>query len=469
MRLAATVFIIGFIAAMSSRAAPQIDRTKPPQTPAIPDIRVPNVKRFQLPNGLVIVAAQDNRFPLTTIRLAFSAGFKYDPQDLPGLSESVAALLNQGTTTRTAKQIAEEAADLGGQISAANQPDSLTLSGSCLSQNTSSFLALIADVARNSTFPEDEVQLYKQNRLQTLREQHSEPDYLGREALAATLYGPHPYSHIGPTDTSLKLLDRKALESFRNAYLVPNNAFLIVVGQLPPPDTLNKLVADQFGSWQRTTLPEYRPPQLPANQKRLVLVDRPGSVQANIYASHLTPTYGSADFFPINLSSRILGGGANSRLFMDIREKRGFAYDAHTETGFSKEVGAVNAVTEVRNEVVEAAVEALNADLQAISNEIVSSTELSDAKASYAGRFILGLERQSALASLLTTVQVMGLPDDYLDTYMTHVRSVEPDQVRATGRYWTSDTATVIVVGDAQKIGKSLDKFGAIQLQKAPQ
>src|ERR1700685_4652409 len=225
MRLAATVFIIGFIAAMSSRAAPQIDRTKPPQTPAIPDIRVPNVKRFQLPNGLVIVAAQDNRFPLTTIRLAFSAGFKYDPQDLPGLSESVAALLNQGTTTRTAKQIAEEAADLGGQISAANQPDSLTLSGSCLSQNTSSFLALIADVARNSTFPEDEVQLYKQNRLQTLREQHSEPDYLGREALAATLYGPHPYSHIGPTDTSLKLLDRKALESFRNAYLVPNNAF----------------------------------------------------------------------------------------------------------------------------------------------------------------------------------------------------------------------------------------------------
>jgi zinc protease len=469
MRIATGAFMAGFCLIRVLNAAPQFDPTKPPQTPAIPDIRIQNVNRFQLPNGLVVVAAQDNRFPLATIRLAFSAGLKYDPKDLPGLSEAVAELLNQGTATRSAKQIAEEAADLGGQISAETLPDTLTLSGSCLSANTARFLTLIADLARNASFPEDEVQLYKQNRLEKLHEEHSEPDYLGREALAAHLYAPHPYSHIGPTDTSLKLLDRKALENFRNAYIVPNNAALILVGQLPAPDELNKLIEDRFGSWQRKTVPEYTPPAMPVNRKQFVFVDRRGSVQANIYASHLTPTYQSADFFPLNISSRILGGGANSRLFMDIREKQGFAYDAHTETGFSKEVGAVNAVTEVRNEVAERALDALNTDLQAISKDTVPAAELSNAKASYAGRFILGLERQSGLAGLLVTVQMMGLPSDYLDTYMTHVRSVEPDQVRATGKYWDPDTATVVVVGDAQKIEKSLERFGTFQVEKAPQ
>ncbi len=459
----------GLVLGSGLLTAADVDRTKPPETPPIPNVNLPRMERFQLPNGLRVVAVNDARFPLVTLRIAFLAGSKFDPKDLPGLSDSVAALLNQGTATRNARQIADESADLGGEITASSSPDTLTISGTCLSANMARFLALMADVARNASFPTDEVQLQKQNRLQTLRAERSESRYLAREALSEALFGPHPYSHIGPTEQALEKLDRGALQSFRGTYLVPNNAFLILVGRLPAGAELQKTITDAFSSWEKKSLPAYQPPAIPVNSKRLILVDRPGSVQADIISAHLAPTYGSPQFFPLAVGQMILGGGTNSRLFQDIREKRSFAYDAHAENNSAKEAGVVSAVTEVRNEVVEPAVEALDNDLQALSAQDVGATELSDAKNSYAGRFILGLERQSGLAQQLVRVETNGLPSDYLDLFTTHVRSVEPDQIRATGKYWSPDDATLVVVGDAQKIQKSLEKFGTLEVTKPKQ
>lgn len=446
-----------------------VDRTKPPQTPPIPNIKLPTIERFQLPNGLSVIATEDQRFPLITFRIAFFAGSKYDPKELPGLSDSVAALLNQGTMSRNARQIADESADLGGDISASSSADVLTISGTCLSENGPRFLALLADVARNSSFPDDEVQLQKQNRLQMLRTQRSQASYLAREELSDALFGPHPYSHIGPTEQALGSLNKTALQSFRDTYLVPNNAFLILVGRLPSTQELRKIVTEQFGSWQKKSVPPYQPPAIPASSKKLILVDRPGSVQADIISAHVAPTYGSPEFFPLAVGEMVLGGGTNSRLFADIREKRGFAYDAHAEDTSLKEAGVASAVTEVRNEVVETAIEALDGDLQAVSKQDVTATELTDAKDAYAGRFILGLERQAGLAAQLVQIETNGLPKDYLELFTTRVRSVEPDQIRATGKYWTPDDATLVVVGDAQKIQKSLEKFGAVQVMKPKQ
>ncbi|MBV9295183.1 MAG: insulinase family protein, partial [Acidobacteriaceae bacterium] len=403
-RLYAAAAFLGLILPSGFVNAADIDRSKPPETPPIPNVKLPNIERFQLPNGLSVVAAEDLRFPLVSFRIAFLAGSKYDPKDLPGLSDNVAALLNQGTSTRNARQIAEESADLGGDIGAASSSDTLTIFGSCLSENTSRFLALLADVARNASFPDDEVQLQKQNRLQTLRAERSQAGYVAREALSDALFGPHPYSHFGPTEQALAALNKAALQSFRDTYLAPNNAFLIVVGRLPSKDDLKKLVTEQFGSWQQKTLPAYQPPPIPGNAKKLILVDRPGSVQADIISAHIAPTYGSPEFFPLSVGEMVLGGGTNSRLFQDIREKRGFAYDAHAENNSMKETGVVSAVTEVRNEVVEPAVEALNADLTVLSKQDVTATELTDAKDSYAGRFILRLERRSGLAEQLVRV-----------------------------------------------------------------
>jgi len=459
-----SVMAILFSAALLQSAT--IDRSRPPATPPIPDVKLPARQQFTLPNGLMVVVAKDTRFPLLTVRLAFLAGSKHDPHDLPGLSENVAALLNQGTTSRTARQIAEQAADLGGQIAASSQHDDLTLAGSCLSTNAAAFLGLIADIAQHASFPDEEVDLQKQNGLQVLRAQRSQPNYLGREALSEALFGSHPYSHIGPTEQSIAKLDKKSLETFRDTYLVPNNAYLILVGQVPSEADLKTLLTNEFGKWQKKDLPKYDPPAFPENRKRLLLVDRPGSVQANIFSAQLGPTRTSPEYFPLVLGNVILGMGTDSRLFNDIREKRGFAYDAHSVYTPMQETAYANAVTQVRNEVVEPAMGALNEDLTAMSSAEPTAREMSQAKNLYAGGFIMRLERQSSLADQLVMVHMMGLPANYLETLTTHIRSVEPDQIRATGKYWSPDKATVVVVGDAQKIQKSLEKYGKVELVK---
>ncbi|MDQ6707542.1 MAG: insulinase family protein [Acidobacteriota bacterium] len=456
------------IAGQLYMSAQTVDRTKPPETPAIPSYKLPPVSESKLPNGLSIVLAEDSRFPLVTVRLAFQAGSKFDPPNLPGLSDSVATLLTQGTKTRTSRQIAEELAGIGGALTGHSTPDSLILSGSSLAENAPKLLALLGDVVLNANFPIDEVALQKQNRKQALLAQRSESDYLAREKMSEVVFGSHPYSHIGPTVASLDALDQKALVDFRDRYLTPNRAYLIVIGKLPPRTELTKMITERLGSWTGKETPAYSPAAPPESKRQIVLVDRPGSAQADIRVAKLSATYKSPELFPLIVGSAILGGTADSRLFNDIREKRGYAYDAHTEFDRRQETGVMTAVTEVRNDVVEPAMQALLDDLGEMGKDRVKADELTDTKNYLNGVYLIRLEPQSGLADQLATIKLMGLPNDYLETYTTHVRSVEPDEIeKVAKKYMTPDNSTIVVVGDASKIQKALEKVGTVTLGKA--
>src|SRR5580704_1431436 len=190
-----------------SLGAQTVDRTKPPETPAIPSYKLPPISTGGLPNGLTVILIQDARFPLVTARLNFPAGSKFDPKDLPGLSEAVATLLIEGTKTRTSRQISEEADAIGGSLSGSSGPDSLTVAGSALSENFAKLMSLMADVAINASFPAGEVDLEKRNRVQNLMSERSQPSFLAQEKFAQAVYGSSPYAHIGPTMESIKKLD----------------------------------------------------------------------------------------------------------------------------------------------------------------------------------------------------------------------------------------------------------------------
>ncbi len=448
-------------------AAQTVDRTKPPQSPPIPAYKLPPVFESKLPNGLGIVLVEDARFPLATVRLNFQAGSKFDPKDAPGLAEAVASLLTEGTKTRTARQISEETDSLGGTLGGAAGADALTISGSALAENLTPLLTILADVTRNASFPQDEVDLYKQNRIQNLLSQRSEPAFLADEKMAELVYGSSPYSHIAPTQASIQKLDGKALAAFRDARLVPNNATLLIVGKLPARDELLKTVTAQFGSWAQKPLPPAPKMDFPAPKRQIVLVDRPGSVQADIHVGRLAPTRLSSEFFPMVVGNAILGGGTNSRMFRDIREKEGFAYDAHSEYDTQRESGDFQAVTQVRNDVLEPALKAVVGELDQMAKEPVANAELTNIKNYIAGLYLLRLETQDGVANQLNTMHTLGLPKDYLETYVTRVRSVEPGQIQAAAKkYVAPDQAAIVVVGDASKIGEVLKKFGAVQVVK---
>jgi zinc protease len=449
-------------------AAQTVDRTKAPQTPPIPSYKLPPVSETKLPNGMGLVLVEDARFPLVTARLNFQAGSKFDPPDAPGLAEAVASLLTEGTKSRTSLQISDQTGAIGGTLNASAGADALTLSGSALSENAAKLLALMADCAVNATFPADEVNIYQQNRIQSLLAERSEPSFLAGEKLAQVVYGTSPYAHIAPTEAALKKLDVKSLVAFRDAHLVPNNATLILIGKLPAREALTKTVTELFGAWKQKTLPA--PPKMepPAPKRQIVLVDRPGSVQSDIHVGRLAPVRTGPDFFPLMVGTNVLGGGTNSRMFKNIREKEGFAYDAHTEYDTHREAADFQAVTQVRNEVLEAALKAVIAEMDQMGSQPVPAEELTSVKNFMAGMYLLRLETQEGVATQLNNMNTLGLPKDYLETYVTRVRSVEPDQIQAVAKkYIVPGASAIVVVGDASKIGEALKKFGDVTIAKA--
>ena len=200
-----------------------------------------------------------------------------------------------------------------------------------------------------------------------------------------------------------------------------------------------------------------------------MLVDRPGSVQADIRVGRLELTRLDRRFFPLmGLAATSSAAGASSRMFTDIRERDGFAYDAHSEYMTSRDAASFAAVTEVRNEVVEAALKEVLEEMDRMANQPVSKEELVNIKNYMSGLYLLRLETQEGLANQLSVMKALGLPENYLETYVTHVRSVEPDQIQAVAKkYVASAKAAIVVVGDASKIGETLKKFGEVSVVKA--
>lgn len=462
--------ILALVSLALSLTAQTLDRTKAPPTPPIPGFKLPPISEGKLPNGLTVVLVEDSRFPLVSLRLSFTAGSKYDPNDLPGLSAMVASLLTEGTKARSSRQIAEELGSIGGSLTGSSNPETLVLGGSVLAENLDKLLDLLADTALNATFPEDEVKLRKQNRKQTLMAQRSQPDFLAREKLNAIVFSGHPYARISPTMQSIDAMDQKVLVNFRDTFLAPNDATLIMIGKLPARAEALKMIRDRFGAWQQKTQSAPPAPKFPAAKRELVLIDRPGSVQADIMAGHQAMPRTNPDYYPLMMGSVILGGGTSSRMFNEIREKKGYAYDAHSELNIAarKDVGLLTAVTQVRNEVLEPAMQELLAELDGMGKDRVTAEELSSAKNYISGNFLLSLETQDSLATQLERGRAQGLPPDYLENFTTRVRSVEPDQIqKQSKKFMNPEEATIVVVGDAAKIQKALEKFGNVQVTKA--
>jgi zinc protease len=288
---------------------------------------------------------------------------------------------------------------------------------------------------------------------------------MANEEYRKLLFGDAPYAHVGPTEAAIEKLDQKTLEDFRDSLLVPNNAYLIVVGKLPARAQILQVITAVFGSWPQRAVPAYTAPKPPESKRQLVLIDRPGSVQADMRLGRIAATYNDPSYFPESVGSIIEGGGPSSRLFLDIREKRGYAYDVHTEVSALADGGNFSTVTQVRNDVAADALQGILEHLDRMTKEPVEKQELSDAKSYANGVFLLGMEPQRGLADKLSQIKVMNLPKDYLETYTTRINSVEPDQIEsAAKKYLATDNDTIVVVGDASKIEEPLKKIGTFQV-----
>ena len=427
-------------------------KTAPAPLPQKP-FDIPKPFETVLPNGLKVVVFEDSRLPLVSYRLAFKTGEINDPANSVGLTSAMTSLLNEGTKTRSSKQLAEEIERLGANISASASEDNTIVAASALKLYSPDVLRLMADMVLNPTFPDDELALYKKNTLEGLKLQRSQPAFLADEQISKALYGSHPYGIVSPSPADVEKLTQEKLKAFHDKILVPNNATLIVVGDVNR-DNLLKEIKDNFGSWKKGTIESMKFPAVPkSTATTLTVVDRPGSIQSNIVLGIIGIERNNPDYFPVLVMNQVLGAGPSSRLFLNLREDKGYTYGAYSNFDTKRLLGNFQATAEVRSPVTGDSLKEFFYELNRIRSEKVAEKELKDAKSFLTGVFPLRAETQEGLTNLLVSQQLYDLPADYLQSYRNKINAVTLDDVeRVAKKYIAPDKVAIVVVGDADAI-----------------
>jgi zinc protease len=415
--------------------------------------RVPEPVERTLACGLKVVAVHDTRQPLVNFRLVFRTGDVDDPEGRTGVASAMASLLNEGTEAYSSRELAEAVDLIGADLSAGSASDHTVVKASALVMFAPKILELLSEVVLRPVFPKEELDLYKQNAIEGLKYQRSQPDFLADEQVSRIIYGGHPYSVNSPTPDEIGTLEREWLTEFHASTFVPNNAVLIAVGDMEP-EVLFAELETRFQGWEARDVPKTEFPPFPErNARTLTIVDRPGSSQANIVLSNLAIDRRSPDYFPVLLMNQVLGAGASSRLFMNLREEKGYTYGAYSRIYAKRFGGSFEATAEVRTSVTGESLNEFFAELERIRTEKVPEDELADARSFLTGVFPIRVETQGGLIGQIVAQRLYGLPDDYLVTYCDNVGAVTADDIASVASlYVQPGSIAIVIVGDAEEV-----------------
>ncbi|MCU1262433.1 MAG: hypothetical protein JWO80_5318, partial [Bryobacterales bacterium] len=343
-----------------------------------------------------------------------------------------------------------------------------TISASGLSDNFDKWFALMTDILLHPNFPDGELQKYKQRQLVALRQQRTSPTFLANERFNKAVYGSFPAATVSTTPEAIQAMTSEALAKWHHERYAPQNSILAIAGdvdakQLIPK--LNKALAD----WKRNDFVEKIPPSpSPAAEKKIYLVDRPGSVQTNLVLGNIAIDRRSPDYFAVNVMNRILGGGPAGRLFLNLREEKGYTYGAYSNFSATEFAGPWRATAEVRTPVTDGSMTEFLKEFTRLRDEKVPASEMDDAQRSIVATFALSLEQPTQVLGYATTRKIYNLPDDYWDTYPAKITAVTPDDVaRVARKYVNLETLQVVAVGDAGKIKSVLEKYGPVAVYGA--
>jgi zinc protease len=440
-------------------------RKRPPiPAPASP-FKLPALREVKLNNGLALVLIENHRVPMVSVSLGIPVGGVNDPAGQAGLSEAVASLLNDGAGNRSSLQLARAIETLGGQLSVSANDDYTEVYGSVIAENLEPMLELFSDVILHPTFPEEEVALYKKNRVEGLMVQRQEPSFLVSERFNLAIYDTHPYAVTAPKPEAIEALDRGKIESFYKTYYTPNDSTLVITGDFDAAK-IEAILRVSFSEWKAATNAAQKLPQLTEQTKRRIyLIDRPGSEQADFRIGNLAVAHSDKDYFALLVANAILGDGTGSRLFLNIREKKGYTYDVSSSAHAPRMRGTFFGSSETRNEVTLPAIREILLEFERIRNQKVSTKDLQNAKNYLNGGFSLSLSTQGGVTNAIVLTRMLGLTSDYLEQYRERIEAVTAEQVQAVARkYIRTDTPTIVVVGDAKKLQKSLATLGTLEV-----
>jgi zinc protease len=430
----------------------------PPGEPVLPP-----VQQYALSNGMAVFIVQRRELPVVDVRVMVRAGAGLDEPAHAGCAQLTAQLLDEGTHSRTAMQIAGEAELLGASLQTHAAWDAAEAALHVLTPRLESALELTADVMLRPALADDEFQRRQQQRLSAIMQERADPRVLASQTFAATVYGPdHPYAApVGGTRDSVQRLTPDDVRRFYATHYGPHDAFIVAVGDVLP-DTLLPRLEDLFGSWTcgATTTPR-RVGAAPALLRAIHIVHRPGASQSEIRVGCAGPPRRTADFFPLLVGNTVLGGSFMSRLNILLRQEKAYTYGAGSSFAFRAEGGPFLASTAVHTS---ATADAVNDVVTQIS--LLAATEVGDAELARAKSYIMlglprTLETTSDVADHVGEVALYGLGAEYLTRYAAAVRAVTSSAVQqAVSRWLVPEQLSIVVVGDADGIRADLDALG---------
>jgi predicted Zn-dependent peptidase len=425
-------------------------------------LAAPRVAEIKLDNGMTVWLVPQSGYPKVSFAVAVRGGYTADPKDRPGFAELMAAVVTQGTSNRSSKQVAEDLAASGGDLSADSTPDSIVLQVGVLSNKAEVALNVLSDVMQHATFSDQEVAIAKNNLASSLKANEADPSFLGRRALYHALFGQHPYAVTAPTQDSLAKTTPADLRAQYAARFRPDRTLLIAVGDFAEP-ALTSAIRTSFGNWKTaaTAAPIETAKPAPAVSKTIDYVPRAGSVQTTLYLGTLGPTRSAEDYAAARVGMALYGGMFGSRLVNNIREDKGYTYSPGARITLNREAGVVATRADVRNEVTGASFNEITYELNRMATTAPEQEEVDHAKRYLLGSLALSIQSQAGLARQLASLWIDSLPPQELAQQAQKIEKVTPQEVEAAGRkYFPAWRMTVVAVGEEKVIKNELAPFG---------
>jgi zinc protease len=444
---------------------------KAPVSADILKVTLPRPQEADLPNGIHLMIIENHKVPQINVQmLVQGAGGYYDPADAPGLAGFTASMMAEGTATRTSQQIAQEQETMASSVSvgAFGAGEFATLMVSSLTDNFDKTLDLAADILLHPSFPEAELARFKTRQKASLVQTRAMPQFLAAERYNRVIYGDHPSSRVLPTAESIDKATRDALVAFHKARYVPDEVIVAFVGDITMADARKKIEAS-FGAWKKagTTVPAVQDPA-PIGPGKVYLIDRANSVQTSLVIGTQAINRTSPDYDVLQLLNAIIGGGPTGRLFLNLREEKGWTYGAYSGLTAPRFRGDWSAQTEIKGEVTDQAVREILSEVKRTRTEPIPEKEFLDKKRSLVASFALSLETTGSILNNYITSRRYKLPADYWDKYPERMMAVTREQVQAAAvKYLDPVRLHIVAVGDGKKIGEGLKQFGTVEIYDA--
>ena len=438
----------------------------PPFGPDKPLV-VPKIDQSKGPGGLTVWLITRPGYPKVTALLTVRGGSAADPKEMEGIAETLADVAKEGTATRSSKQIIEELQKVGGTIGTGASDDAVQVTVDGLGSGTATILTVLADVARNASFPPNEVELAKANAIQNLEVRESNPDFVAGKEFAKAVYGAHPYHVVAPTAETLKALTPDILRREYKRRFRPDRALLVVVGDFDLA-AAKATIGKAFAGWTAGTETPGTTPPVPAHQSHGILMkNRPSSVQSAIRVGRTTLKVTDPDYFPLLVANTIFGGSFGSRLTKNIREDKGYTYSPFSSAATQEAGGLLQVSADVRTDVTGASLLEIFYELDRMGSTNPTEEEIQTAKRYQGGLYLLRNQIQGSVARTLAANWVKGLPPEALGEFVPKVRAVTVEQIRKAGRtYLPSRGQTIVIVGDVDKVKADVEQYGPVTVLK---